>query len=160
MSTSLFDAFLMISGWVREENIEVLNVAGSRASKDPEIYQKTRDIIESVCYFTAEDEYDSEEDTTLPESVDEAVDRLIPKMEIKQKVALANMNEEDLELLHTTSGRYFEAVFRLWTENEALMESCRERSGIKDLHPDSAFQIIIEALWERLRDTHKLRVVK
>ena len=58
----------------------------------------------------------------LPESVAEAVDRLIPNMDIKEKVILANMSEENLELLHTTLGNYIRWIFRLWTENEALMD--------------------------------------
>ena len=47
-NTSAFEAGLKIAAWIKQDNIETLNVAGPRASKDPEIYQKTRDIIESV----------------------------------------------------------------------------------------------------------------
>jgi len=32
--------------WVRSKGIKILNVAGSRASKDPEIYQKVRIVIQ------------------------------------------------------------------------------------------------------------------
>jgi hypothetical protein len=39
------------------------------------------------------------------------------------------------------------------------MDSCRSVVDEADLHPDSAAQIIIKALWERLRKTHKLRAV-
>ena len=33
---------------MHEHDVEILNVAGSRASKDPEIYQKVYDIIKGV----------------------------------------------------------------------------------------------------------------
>jgi len=36
----------MLQGFIQENGIEVLNVAGSRASKDPEIYGKTFIVVE------------------------------------------------------------------------------------------------------------------
>ena len=46
--TLLFMASSEINSWIIENGIEVLNVAGSRASKDPEIYQDVKYIIEGV----------------------------------------------------------------------------------------------------------------
>ncbi|MCK5509161.1 MAG: putative molybdenum carrier protein [Desulfobacterales bacterium] len=37
-----------INAWINENNIEILNVAGSRASKDPQIYEDTICIVEGV----------------------------------------------------------------------------------------------------------------
>jgi len=45
-----FDAALKISTWVEENSISVLNVAGSRASKDKRIYDATMGILESAYY--------------------------------------------------------------------------------------------------------------
>ena len=42
------DAVAKIRAWIEEHDIEILNVAGSRASKDPEMYDKVRWIIESL----------------------------------------------------------------------------------------------------------------
>jgi hypothetical protein len=50
--------------------------------------------------------------------------------------------------------------FGLWGENKHLMDVCRSVSDEKDIHPDTASSIIIMALWERLRKTHKLRSIK
>ena len=54
--TGVFDAALKLSGWVLKNNIEILNVAGPRASKDPRIYRAVLNIIESAYYlsFTAD----------------------------------------------------------------------------------------------------------
>ena len=43
-----FPAATLINSWLTENNIEVLNVAGPRASKDPEIYPDVLNVIESV----------------------------------------------------------------------------------------------------------------
>ena len=46
--TETFQAAKRIRSWLAEHEIEVLNVAGPRASKDPAIYQATFDILETV----------------------------------------------------------------------------------------------------------------
>ena len=43
-----FIAASKINSWIIEHNIEILNVAGSRASKDAKIYQDTKYIIEGT----------------------------------------------------------------------------------------------------------------
>jgi hypothetical protein len=44
--------------------------------------------------------------------------------------------------------------------NKELFESCRMVSGNKNLNEGTAALVIIERLWEKLRGTHTLRVVK
>ena len=48
--TDSFRAAKQIKSWLAEHKIEVLNVAGPRASKDPNIYQVTVDILKTVFY--------------------------------------------------------------------------------------------------------------
>jgi len=162
--TSSFEAALRIATWIGQNNIEILNVAGPRASKDPEIYQKTLDIIESVYHLCLMHENTPEERTERhikpPETVDEAVDRLISELPLKDKATVANMIPDEMELLNLSLGNYIKKVFKLWTGNESLVEFCRVKSGKRDISENDASHIIIEALWERLRETHKLRVVK
>jgi hypothetical protein len=45
---ALPDAVGIIKGWVDRHGIEVLNVAGPRASKSPSIYDETINILERV----------------------------------------------------------------------------------------------------------------
>jgi hypothetical protein len=49
-NTESFQAAKQIKSWLAEHKIEVLNVAGPRASKDPSIYQVTVDILKTVFY--------------------------------------------------------------------------------------------------------------
>ena len=43
------DAAVKVKEWLVQEEIEVLNVAGPRASKDPIIYNKVVELLELVC---------------------------------------------------------------------------------------------------------------
>ncbi len=49
--TAAFHAAAAIDNWIRQKKIEILNVAGPRASEDPDIYQETLNILESVYYL-------------------------------------------------------------------------------------------------------------
>jgi len=42
------EAAATVSTWIESQNIEVLNVAGSRASKNHNIYQNTKKVLEQV----------------------------------------------------------------------------------------------------------------
>jgi hypothetical protein len=49
--TPAFKAATLIRSWIEENTIEILNVAGPRASKDNQIYRTVLKIIESVHYM-------------------------------------------------------------------------------------------------------------
>ncbi len=160
-----FEAALKINKWIGGNHIEVLNVAGPRASKDPKIYQATIDIIESSVYIgligsSPENSNDSPEMVKIPRTIHEAVQQLISGLPLKDKAVIANMPEEELYSLHYNLGKYIRNNYELWGENSELMEFCRKSSGNTPLDPNDASSIIIKALWEELRKSHKLRVIK
>jgi hypothetical protein len=70
------------------------------------------------------------------------------------------MDEGELINLHHSLGEYIRNEFGLWSGNDDLMSSCCAIAKTDKIHEDTASTIIIEELWERLRGTHKLRVVK
>ena len=49
--TTAFHAATVINNWILRKKIEILNVAGPRASKNPSIYSETLNILESVYYL-------------------------------------------------------------------------------------------------------------
>jgi len=79
---------------------------------------------------------------------------------LKDKAKIAKMGEYDLSALPLTMGQYIREQFGLGRGNEKLMESCCSISGEDDLHEETASMVIIEALWQKLRQTHALRVLK
>ena len=166
-----FKAATLITSWIELHQIKTLNVAGPRASNDPKIYQKAKDILESAFHIgmvrTIMPELDmptgqmdiASGSARLPKTVDEAVGLLIPRITLKDRVTIANMSEEELSGLDISLGNYIRKQFRLWSENKELLDTCRFFSDKTELPADDAASIIIHALWEKLRQTHKLRII-
>jgi hypothetical protein len=79
---------------------------------------------------------------------------------LKDKTTIANMVADELLSLQSTLGNYINANFDLFTANRALLMDCQRTSGRAELAPEDAAAVIIRALWERLRATCRIRIVK
>jgi hypothetical protein len=170
--TIAFQAARKIRSWIAEHGIEVLNVAGPRASKDPAIYRATADILETAFYLdfidatmtdppAATDRQRSELDKeNLPQTVDQAVYKLLGKLTLRDKTMTANIPEENLDDLYHSPEVYIRNELSLWLSNEVLLDSCRSASGMKNLDEHSASLVILKALWRKLQTTNVLRIVK
>ena len=165
-----FHAAILIEEWVSKNSIDTLNIAGPRASEDSEIYGYATVVIELAHNLgisqdakpeQSDDDIktDKPERIDLPKTVDEAVDFLVSNMSLKDRLMIAKMSGEELGNLHFTFGLYVRNRL-LYPRNDKLLESCRLEAEDKYLHWDQASTVIIKKLWEKLRDTHKLRVVE
>jgi hypothetical protein len=164
-----FQAAIAINDWISKKGIAILNVAGPRASKDPKIYEDTLNILESSYYLSlvqgnpAADSLMAEtvmRPSRPPQNIDEAIESLISQMPLKDKATVANMSPDELPNIYSSLGDYILKNFGLLSGNQKLIESCRlEADGSFEPEKDAA-AIIIEALWKKLRRTHKLRVIK
>ncbi|MEW6664128.1 MAG: putative molybdenum carrier protein [Thermodesulfobacteriota bacterium] len=150
-----------IIDWLHGNAIEILNVAGPRASKDPEIYEGTLKLLKAVHHMATISEEPGHHRTSpdLPVTIEEAVNALIEVMSLKDRTKLANMPEEDLRDFQHALGPYVRNKLGLWANDSELLRACQAESGPGKLHPDSASSLIIEKLWKRLRATHTLRLV-
>jgi len=164
-----FDAASLIASWIGMQNIEVLNVAGPRASKDPEIYADIFKILEQTIQILIDEDKKSGVDfgpdtkrrpSKPPITVNQAVERINSDLSFKDKTTIANMAEVELSVLHATIGEYIRNEFGLWSGNKDLMTSCCFFAKKDKVREDEASSIIIRELWKRLRESHKLRVVK
>ena len=103
--------------WIEENQVRVLNVVGSRASKDPEIYDEVFRIIAGVIQAQKRVENFHEPSTgeypeirflgagfELPKSVDEAIDGIISDMTLEERVRLADLEEDELLPLESVIG--------------------------------------------------------
>ena len=81
----------------------------------------------------------------LPETVDEAVDRLMIVLDDEQKIDIATLQEDDLIYLHFSLGIAIRNAFGLHHANSKLLASCNSA-----IHPDDVSEVIIKALWEQL----------
>lgn len=167
-----FKSAIEITHWINRQGIEVLNVAGPRASKDPKIYNSTMDILETIFHLmvieTNMPDFINRPDETddpavnkkYPETVDAAVELLMSELPLKDKTILASISEDELQHLHPSLGLYIRNNYGLLADNEKLLASCRELAADNELDGDAAPLIVIKRLWEKLKKTHRLRRIK
>ena len=89
------------------------------------------------------------QEASYPKTIAEAVDRLLSTLSEKDREAIKNMPKNDLIDLHFSLGGYIKNAFGLWKDNKELIEACGQSYPI--FVPDSVSEVIIEALWEKLR---------
>ena len=82
--------------------------------------------------------------TKPPETVDEAVNRLMAVIDSQHKLFITTMTEDDLIDLHFTLGVTIRNAFGLHDLGSKLLADC----GV--VHPDDAAGVIINALWNKL----------
>jgi hypothetical protein len=170
--TIAFEAASLIKDWIQLRHIDVLYVIGPSENINPDIGKQTASIVEGALILDLMNASSSSNITDFsekaylkklhvpPKTVNEAVDILMSEMPLKDKVIIANMTYGELVDLNSNLDSYIKNVFRLWSGNDELIESCRFVTKNKKLNEDGASLTIIESLWKRLRKTHKIRVVK
>jgi hypothetical protein len=82
----------------------------------------------------------------FPQTLDEAITRLLHQLDDDQTRKLAALSEQGVEGLNYGLGARIRKEFGLWHGNPALMRSC-------DTHnPEDTSMVIIRATWAVLRD--------
>jgi hypothetical protein len=89
-----------------------------------------------------------------PKTVDAAVQHIVAKLSAKDKKRLRGNKKEDLIQYHHGWGTGIRNDLGLWGRNPDLLADCSlKRYGKKrQIHPDDASMIIIEAIWTYLVD--------
>ena len=170
--TNAFQAAKKIKSWLIKNEIEVLNVAGPRASKDPAIYQTTIDIMETVFYLDLiEDTMQASFAVTpkrrtqmkkeiLPQTVEEATDKLLSKLSLRDKTMIANIPKDKLTDLYHSLGADLQNEVGLWLTGKSLLDDCRLTAGDVHLNEYDASLVIVRILWEKLQKTNVLKIVR
>ncbi|MDP1773018.1 MAG: hypothetical protein Q8L15_12100 [Methylobacter sp.] len=83
-------------------------------------------------------------DSRVPETVEEAVDRLMMILDDAQLNSITVMPEENLFTLHFSLGIAIRNAFSLHESGSNLLASCGAA------HPDDASELIIKKLWIKL----------
>jgi hypothetical protein len=96
----------------------------------------------------------------IPQTVDQAVDLLISDLSLRDRVYIGNLKRGDLDIVQNSLSSRIEQDFGLLGLNRELLQSCREASGRKNLDPRRGVKVIVDALWLRLRETHRLKLVE
>ena len=169
---SVFEAASLVSSWLASHHIRTLFVTGNDQSEYPAVYGHALHILQNTIglVFTrpamaarqvvATDPDYRAHKPGWPQTVAEAVDRVIAVLSLKEKNTIARMHVADLNQLHFTLGKYIREEFGLLTGNEKLMAACCTTSQRETMLPDEASALIVRALWHKLEKTYRLRVIK
>ncbi|HEX6543385.1 MAG TPA: DUF6794 domain-containing protein [Ktedonobacterales bacterium] len=88
-----------------------------------------------------------------PQTVDEAVERLLQGMSEAEKQTVRSTPKDKLILFHRGWGMGIRNAFGMWQGNRALLASCAAWRGYGSIaFPDDASMVIIEEVWQRLQD--------
>ena len=95
------------------------------------------------------------------DTVDAVVEEIIAELTLAEKVGTADLGEDEFRVLELTLGKYIRHRLDQLDVgvNKELMKDCLSKSG-KPLNETDAATVIIKEIWNRLRETHRLRVVK
>ena len=88
-----------------------------------------------------------------PKTFEEALNLLLSILDKETMEAFASRSKKELKHYHCTAGVLIRKEFKLTEGNNALIESCRKFSGQASLDGKGASIVILEALWESLRET-------
>ncbi|HDI59605.1 MAG TPA: hypothetical protein ENF48_04475 [Desulfobacteraceae bacterium] len=158
--------------WIRGNGVRILNVAGAKASKDPAIYNEVYQAIWGLFVldtlgadpgpeaevFRLDDL--SQKISNRPETVAAAVEFLEKHLPLAHRVEISRMGRDELAEAYPGLGAWMREIFGLWQGNDALLKNIEEMLGHPIESADEATSAILAALAQRLRRTHRLRVVK
>ena len=98
-----------------------------------------------------------------PESLlDALIISFLDDLTLQERVSIADLKEHELKILQLVMGKYMKyRIDQLSVPgNSELLKECQEKSGDKSLDDVGASVFILKQIWKRLRETHRLRVVK
>ena len=95
-------------------------------------------------------------------TVDAVVEDIITEMPLDDRVRTANLDEDGVLVLQLALGKYLRSLLENQSEdvNKKLFKDCVKHSGNQSLDEAEAPLYILKELWNRLQETHRLRVVK
>ena len=92
---------------------------------------------------------------TYPKTVEEAVQKLLEELPIREKYAI---EKSDMTSLHFGLGMGIRNDFGLWGKNQELLESCKQKAIKAGLNPETHFDadeasaVIIKTLKQHFKD--------
>ena len=100
-------------------------------------------------------------DNHNPNAVDAVVEEILAELTLAERVGTADLDENEFRVLELIMGKLvrYKLDQKDVAVNKELMRDCLAKSG-KSLNEVDAATVILKELWNRLRETHRLRVVK
>ncbi|MBF0111392.1 MAG: putative molybdenum carrier protein [Desulfamplus sp.] len=187
MEMDEFEGAVTLHDFVSDNYIEILNVAGPRASQDPFIYRSVKSIIETFIYMelmeSSQEELRADDIILLQRktekfcaTLNEAVEFLADTMHLRTRSVIANSPDNQIGSLYFSLADTIKVKLGLDAGNTDLFESCRKElrkgntSKVQHIHKldlskepmdiEDAAMVILKALRQYLKKNHVLRVIK
>lgn len=165
-----FEASLVLQSFILENQIEVLNVAGPRASHDPGIYLDVKTILESVLYlFFLDNETKRKiradlpqrmKKVDFPEQIEDAADIVVQDLSLRARTYIARMEEARLQDLYFSWHEYVRRRVGFDNGNDPLLKSCQGDLDLAFFSVEDSVMEILKTVKTHLEQSHTLRVVK
>ncbi len=97
---------------------------------------------------------------SLPRTVDEVADLLISDLPPREMTALSSLSENDFFRLYDSVANYVLDEFKVWTGNDALLESCLDQVAGESQSTDTdPAMIILRRVWQKLSDFPEILII-
>ena len=87
---------------------------------------------------------------------------IIDGLTTEERFSIADLDEDELKTLELVMGRYMK--FRIaqlsGPGNDELLQECRKKFGDESMDDAGATVFVLKEIWNQLRNSHKIRVVK
>jgi len=170
LEQDIFEAALTLYDFIVEQDIRVLNVAGPRASNDPDIYYDVKAIVSAVLYldfletedgvWSTEEMIDTEFD--FPGSIigmDQAVQVLEQGLTLRGKTIIARSEPHQMADIYFILLEYVQFSLNLVDKDSDLFKSLSRGRNLRDYTPEDAVMEILKKLKTQLAENFQLRVV-
>jgi len=162
MKSDSSSAALKISDWISEHHIERLNISGPRESNDPDIYQG---VLELLVKFLLMEHIDFhlliDKLIKCPfRTQEETIGFLIQELPLKEKVSISNIPEQHFDYFkHKTK-----KMLRRYAYYQRANKKSQPSNGVtfheNDIGEDKTLDSIIRGLWNVIRGTHSLKILR
>jgi len=147
-----YNAAYFVCKWAHENRIQILNVTGSKTSKNPLIYDVVYRVLKGVYWTDRIAGYANfPEGLRNVKKVNDAVDQLFAELSPLKHFIAANMTEEDLSILQSVLEKYIDDALNEGSVCEELYTDCLQKADGEQLDDAVASAVILRELFDRLR---------
>ena len=96
----------------------------------------------------------------MPTTIDSAAQFLIDELLLREQIDMSNLHLDELDSIHIQIRHEIIKDFRLLEGNNSLLKLCVKFAIKKNLKNFDPTYAIIYRVWDMLRKSHKMRIIK
>ena len=171
LKQDIFESALIVQDFIASRRIEVLNVAGPRASHDSEIYFDVKTILQAVFYLDFLDEDDPvfslakmiRSSFVFPDSftsIEHGLDALEQGLTLRGKTLIARSKEDQISSIYFSLLEHVLISLGLDGKNSHLFTLLAKGRNLKEYAPEDGVMDMLKILKRKLSKEFQLRVVE